>query len=104
MRELLDHLWQGTLFATAAGLLTLAFRSNRAKVRYWLWLSASLKFLIPFSLLIGIGNQLEWAPAAQKLATQVAGPSISVTVEQFSEPFAQGVTLARPTGHIDWLP
>ena len=55
------------MFAVAAGLLTLAFRRNRAKVRYWLWLSASFKFLVPFSLLMGLGSHLEWAPAAQKM-------------------------------------
>src|SRR5437016_2817650 len=43
-----SHLAQSTLFAGAAALLTLAFRANRARVRFWLWLSASLKFLIPF--------------------------------------------------------
>src|ERR1700733_13696160 len=98
INALTNHLWQSTLFAIAAGLLTLAFRNNRAKVRYWLWLSASLKFFIPFALLIGIGNRFEWTPAAQKLATQVAGPSISFTVEQITEPFAQAVAPARSMG------
>jgi bla regulator protein BlaR1 len=101
---LTNHLWQSTLFAITAGLLTLAFRNNRAKVRYWLWLSASLKFLIPFALLIGIGNRFEWTPSAQKLATRVAGPSLSFTVEQLSEPFAQAVAPARSlTGQINWI-
>ena len=31
-----NHLWQSTLFALASGLLTLAFRQNRAQVRYGL--------------------------------------------------------------------
>jgi uncharacterized protein (TIGR03435 family) len=102
---LTNHLFQSTLFAIAAGLLTLAFRKNQAKVRYWLWLSASLKFFVPFSLLIGIGSQLEWTPAAQKLATQVVGPAISFTVEQISEPFAQAVTpTSSMAGHMDWFP
>ena len=39
-----NHLWQSTIFAVAAGLLTFVFRKNRARVRYWLWLSAPLKF------------------------------------------------------------
>jgi hypothetical protein len=39
--ELTNHLWQSTLFAIAAGLLTVAFRKNRAQVRYWLWFSAT---------------------------------------------------------------
>ena len=29
-----NHLWQSTLFAAAAGLLSLASRRNRAQVRY----------------------------------------------------------------------
>jgi bla regulator protein blaR1 len=48
-----NHLWQSTLFAAAAWLLTVALRKNHASVRYRLWLAASVKFLIPFSLLIG---------------------------------------------------
>ncbi len=68
--ELINHLWQSTLFAVAAGLLTVAFRKNRAQVRHWLWFSASFKFLVPFALLITLGNHVQWAPAAQKIATQ----------------------------------
>jgi bla regulator protein blaR1 len=56
-----NHLWQSTLFAIAAGLLTLVLRKNHARVRYWVWLAASVKFLIPFSLLVGIGSQLAWS-------------------------------------------
>ena len=58
-----SHLVQSTLFAGAAALLTLAFRGNRAQVRFWLWLSASLKFLIPFALLAMAGSHIRaWAP------------------------------------------
>ena len=32
--ELTNHIWQSTIFAIAVGLLTLAFRRNRAQVRY----------------------------------------------------------------------
>jgi len=55
-----NHLWQSTLVAALAGLLTLAFRNNRAQVRYWLWLAASLKFLIPFAALTALGGQFGW--------------------------------------------
>ena len=51
-----NHLWQSTLFAIAAGLLTLILRNNYARTRYLLWLTASLKFLIPFSTLVSAGN------------------------------------------------
>ena len=40
------HVGQSTLFAFAAGLLTVAFRKNRAQVRYRLWFAASLKFFL----------------------------------------------------------
>jgi bla regulator protein BlaR1 len=56
MIPIASHLIQSTLFAAVAGLLTLAFRKNRAQIRYALWLSASIKFLIPFSLLIAVGS------------------------------------------------
>jgi bla regulator protein BlaR1 len=57
---LANHVWQSTLFAAVVGLLTLALQRNQARVRYWLWLVASYKFLIPFSLLVSIGHQFEW--------------------------------------------
>lgn len=52
----IDHLWQSTLFAFAIGLLTLAFRRNRARVRYALWFGASAKFLVPFSAIVWFGS------------------------------------------------
>ena len=52
-----NHLWQSTLFAGVVALLALALRKNHARARHWLWLAASVKFLIPFSLLISLGNQ-----------------------------------------------
>jgi beta-lactamase regulating signal transducer with metallopeptidase domain len=58
MNALFDHLWQSTLFAAAMGVLTLAFRSNRAAVRHALWFMASLKFLVPFSALTVLGEFL----------------------------------------------
>ena len=58
-----NHLWQSTLFAISGGLLTLFLRKHHAKARHWLWLAASLKFLLPFSLLVGIGSRLSTQPA-----------------------------------------
>ncbi len=55
-----NHLWQSTLFAGTAGLLALTLRKNQARARYWVWLAASVKFLIPFSLLVEIGKRLAW--------------------------------------------
>ena len=49
---MINRLWQSTWYAIAAGLLTLTLRKNRAQVRYWIWFSASVKFLVPFAVLI----------------------------------------------------
>ncbi|HYW46247.1 MAG TPA: M56 family metallopeptidase [Bryobacteraceae bacterium] len=83
--ELTTHVWQSTWFAVVAGLLTVAFRKNRAKVRYCLWFSASLKFLVPFALLTSLGSHLGWAPVAQKMAA----PAVSLAVEYVTQPFAE---------------
>ncbi|HTT96726.1 MAG TPA: M56 family metallopeptidase [Rhizomicrobium sp.] len=58
MSFLFEHLWQSTLFAGAIGLLTLVFRNNSAALRYSLWFAASLKFLLPFSVLLAFGDFL----------------------------------------------
>ncbi|HXS95179.1 MAG TPA: M56 family metallopeptidase [Candidatus Limnocylindrales bacterium] len=55
-----NHIWQSTLFACMTGLRVLILRKNHAAVRHGLWLAASVKFLVPFSLLVGLGSQLEW--------------------------------------------
>jgi bla regulator protein BlaR1 len=55
-----QHLWQSTLVACIAGVLTLALRKNHARARYWLWMAASVKFLVPFSWLVALGNSFAW--------------------------------------------
>jgi beta-lactamase regulating signal transducer with metallopeptidase domain len=55
---LLDHLWQSTLFLGGVALLALALQHNPARLRYRLWLLASLKFLLPFSILAWLGAAL----------------------------------------------
>jgi beta-lactamase regulating signal transducer with metallopeptidase domain len=57
--HVIDHIWQSTLFALAVGLLTLAFRRNRARVRFALWFAASVKFLVPFSVVVWLGSWIE---------------------------------------------
>jgi beta-lactamase regulating signal transducer with metallopeptidase domain len=53
---LINHLWQSTLFCGGAWLITLALRANSASLRHWVWLLASLKFLVPFSFLFHVGT------------------------------------------------
>jgi bla regulator protein blaR1 len=78
-----NHLWQSTLFAGAVALLALAFRRNRAHVRYWLWLAASVKFLIPFSALLWIGSQIELVPIER------SGQAIVGVLDNAAQPFSQ---------------
>src|SRR5580700_8250798 len=93
LAELTNHLWQSTLFAAAAGLLTLAFRGNRAQVRYWLWFSASFKFFVPFSLLLSLGRELQtWVPAAKTIAPD----TVSFTIVQMAQPFPDTASFVPP--------
>lgn len=80
-----NHLWQSTVFAAAAWALALALRKNRAAVRHAIWLAASLKFLIPFSLLIAAGSRIEWRPVA---ALDPAPAQFTRMVGQVAEPFS----------------
>ena len=83
-----NHLWQSTLVALAAAALTLALRRHNARVRYIVWLAASAKFLLPFSLLIGLGKLLAWrAPS-----TALQDDSMFYAVEQASQPFTRVAT------------
>lgn len=100
---LANHLWQSTLFAGVAGFMTLALKKNRAQVRYWLWLAASLKFLVPFSLLVSAGSSLGWSKAS-------AAPGFSFVIEEISQPFSSGTAsyaistlTAKPTSLLPAL-
>jgi bla regulator protein blaR1 len=102
-----DHLWQSTLFAAVAGLLTLVLHKNHARARYWLWLTASIKFLIPFSWLVALGGHLAWS---QRPAGTNA--NLYYTIEEISQPFTRSTTAAvspsatllLSSGLAHWLP
>jgi beta-lactamase regulating signal transducer with metallopeptidase domain len=104
IQGIVDHLWQSTLFAGAAYLVTLMLRPNRAQSRYWVWFAASTKFLIPFSLLVGLGNHIPH---------HVAGPPIRAgwvaAFQEFSQPLILSsvaepvVNSVHPVSHIDLI-
>jgi bla regulator protein BlaR1 len=104
-----NHLWQSTMFAGIAGLLTLFLRKNRAQVRYWLWLIASTKFLIPLSVFIAAGGLLGRHTAAATPPSALArAAALSFVFEPAGEPFA-AATLPLPapqpsyTGVVAWV-
>jgi bla regulator protein blaR1 len=93
---LANHLWQSTLFAAAVVMLTLFLRKNRAQVRYLLWLAASVKFLIPFSILMDAGSHF-----AQPSTAAISPVYVSFVIEEVSTPFAVRSPLASiPPGAV----
>jgi len=79
-----NHLWQSTLCLVVAGLLTLILRKNHARARYGLWLAASVKFLIPFAVLVSLGSHL----ARPRAVVPVASGFYSA-MQEVSQPFSQ---------------
>lgn len=60
MSGIFNHLWQSTLFAAAVALACSALRQNSPRLRYWLWLAASLKFLVPFAVIVSMGARVQF--------------------------------------------
>jgi beta-lactamase regulating signal transducer with metallopeptidase domain len=84
---LLDHLWQSTLFAGAVTLLVPLFRRQSASLRYWLWFTASMKFLFPFALLTMLGRHTVSA------VTPAIGEQVLAAIRPAAVPF---VAIAAP--------
>ena len=89
---LVNHLWQSTVVVVMAWLLALALRNNHARTRYWVWMIASLKFLVPFSLLIAAGESLR-----ARMAAPIQQPAFADMMEQFTQPFAQAASHTTAT-------
>lgn len=87
-----NHIWQSTVVAAGAAVLTLLFRREDASVRYWIWFAASIQFLIPFAALTFIWRLLPDAfqtPIADSEAAAAArvlfhSPASSVMTSQYS--------------------
>jgi uncharacterized protein (TIGR03435 family) len=80
---LANHLWQSTVVTGIAWLLSLSLRQNHARLRYWVWMIASVKYLIPFSLLIAAGESLHSA-----FATPMQRPALAAAMQQITLPFS----------------
>src|ERR1700761_9756172 len=96
--DLLDHLWQSSLFAMACAALTLAFRANGAAVRFWLWFAASLKFLLPFAALAALGEYLSG------LFPHIAAPVPLLAIQPVAARMAEPVRLLAPAQGMSWAP
>jgi uncharacterized protein (TIGR03435 family) len=106
---LVNHLWQSTAVTLVAWMLTRMLRANPARTRYWVWMVASVKFLVPFSLLISAGASLR-----SVIATPVDSPVVAAVMEQLAQPFPQASSAdggssiepvpAAATHHSELLP
>jgi bla regulator protein blaR1 len=104
----MNHVWQSTLFLLAVWVATLALRRNGARVRYWLWTAASIKFLVPLSAAVAVVERIEWprtasapGPAVAFVMDDVLTPATGVVVPQiaaFDTP-----TEALASGETAWL-
>ena len=94
MSEITNHLWQSAAFAGLVALAAFVLRGNPARTRYWLWLAASMKFLLPFSLLVSLGTRVE---------PPIRGPVMpALAVEQISTTFAPVSYTPGPTRRPWW--
>ncbi|HWC98445.1 MAG TPA: M56 family metallopeptidase [Candidatus Sulfopaludibacter sp.] len=100
--SIVNHLWQSSCFALLAGLLAFLLRRNSPQVRYWVWLGASLKFLIPFALLVSLGSVV---PRPAQHPVPVTAPVFPNSLVQIAQPFSLA---PRPAISVhtalDWAP
>lgn len=103
------HVWQSTLFGIAAWLVALMLRTNRAQARYWVWFTASAKFLVPFACLVAVGNVMPrraaappiragWVDAVQELSQPLTLPindaRVPVPARGVNESYIVAIALA----------
>ena len=81
--SIINHLWQSTLVVVIALLLTWVLKRNQARARYWVWMVASAKLLVPFSLFVAIG---EWLRPAATPLTQ--NPQFASAIVNIAQPFS----------------
>jgi uncharacterized protein (TIGR03435 family) len=93
MTPLANHLWQSTLCAAAVAVVAILLRHHRAQLRHWLWMAASVKFLVPVSILVEAGR---------RSAPPVA-PKLSAAVARISQPLELAVIPMAAVPVRDWL-
>ncbi len=96
---LVCHLWQSTAIAAIAWLIAFVLRNGPARVRFSIWMIASIKFLVPFAWLTSLGAR--WAKPLPQPMVRTAFYTI---IEEFNRPFTQGhapgTSPANPTNSL----
>jgi bla regulator protein blaR1 len=103
MTDIFNHLWQSTVFAAAVALLSVACRRNRPRLRYGLWLTASVKFLVPFAMLAAAGGLLEWRQAPAPMRSVVALPGVRDFNAPFAAMWSDPTTTAAAAARPQWI-
>ncbi|HMH13008.1 MAG TPA: M56 family metallopeptidase [Edaphobacter sp.] len=98
---LMQHLWQSTLVCGAFWLLSLMLRRNAARMRFRLWMLASFKFLLPFSLLITAGENISMRG---RTATPNVTPLFSMVMEGPAHATAVIPNAAAPVARVTTQP
>jgi TonB family protein len=78
-----DHLWQATLFALVVLAASYALRRGPARVRHSFWMLASVKFIVPASLLVFLAEQ---AGVASFWLFNSAPSTQNALMQRFTEP------------------
>jgi uncharacterized protein (TIGR03435 family) len=94
------HLWQSTAFAVCAALLAWLLRRHEARTRHLIWMAASAKFLIPFDLLVGFGQQFAWRtrPIVSLAVGGTLDPTQIASSPLLTDSLAMPERLATPAG------
>jgi len=90
-----NHLWQSTIFAVAVAAVAALLQRQSPRLRYWLWLAASVKFLIPFSLLVTTGARVQLPPDTPSLH--------ATTVQQISTYFSPAYATVPARTDFPWM-
>lgn len=94
MNAFLNHLWQSTALAVIVALAAIVLRRHSPRLRYWLWLTASAKFLVPFSLILATGARIQLPPDTPGLH--------ATTVQQVSLYFSPAALPAPAHAPFPW--
>jgi len=102
---LLNHLWQSTLAALIVWLACISWLSGyRPRLRFAMWMLASLKFLVPFSLLTAAGGMLATPSSLPPSQSQyVFDTATSRAALVAAAPFTASSAPQAPTDWERWV-
>jgi bla regulator protein BlaR1 len=106
--EAIDHLWQSTLFAgLAIAIVFTLLRHNKAQTRHAVWLAASVKFLLPFAVIMELGRQLGSRLALMRMAAPATQAKVYYALDEWGrrsapqlEPSALVPKIAAPGDYL----